>query len=155
LPDEVELIDSSFHVDFSFMHSGELRNIVERDYAELQQIKRVGGLKSQYILYGGLIEAILLDALQRPTINLTTSKKAPRSKGVIRPVDEWGLGDLIDVSRELDLITAEVEQFSHGVRNYRNLVHPSKELKSARKIAKEEAAIAEKVLEIVIRELKH
>jgi len=53
----------------------------------------------------------------------------------------------------LNVIETDVEQFSHGVQNYLNLIHPSKELMTGRKIAKEEAAIAEKVLEIVIREL--
>jgi hypothetical protein len=140
-------------IDFGFMKDDALREIVGRDYSEFQRIKRVDAFKSQFVLCGGLIETILLDRVRQ--VDLTKSRKAPRVKGIIRPVDEWGLGELIDVAHEVGLITADVERFSHGVRNYRNLIHPSKELQSGTKMAKEEATIAEKVLEIVIRELKH
>lgn len=138
---------------FSFMHSSELENIVRRDYAELQRVKSAGGIKSQYMLCGGLIEALLLDALQDREPDFEQCRKAPKSKGGVRPLAEWGLGELIDVARELNVIDTDAEQFSHGVRNYRNLIHPSKELRSGQKVAEEEAHIAEKVLHIVIREL--
>ncbi|PYU22855.1 MAG: hypothetical protein DMG32_17240 [Acidobacteria bacterium] len=104
---------------------------------------------------GSLIEGLLLDALQRDEPKARAANKTPKLKGgvKIKPLADWNLGELIDVAVELNIIETHAEQFSHGVRNYRNLIHPGKEIQSAQKVATEEADIAEKVLEIVIREL--
>ena len=98
---------------------------------------------------GSLIEGLLLDALQRDEPKARAANKTPKLKGgvKIKPLADWNLGELIDVAVELNIIETHAEQFSHGVRNYRNLIQ------SAQKVATEEADIAEKVLEIVIREL--
>lgn len=39
-------------------------------------------------------------------------------------MESWSLEVLIDVSRELDLISDEVKQICEAIRDYRNLVHP-------------------------------
>lgn len=140
---------------FGFMQHAKLKKIVERDYSELKRVKTVGATKSRYTLCGGLIEALLLDALLRNESKANSAKRSPKLKGgsQVKPLAEWNLGELIDVAVELQVIETDAEQFSHGVRNYRNLIHPGKEMQSNQKVAVEEADIAEKVLEIVIREL--
>jgi hypothetical protein len=141
--------------DVQFMRNAKLHKIVERDYAELQGVRSTGGVKSRYVLCGGLIEALLLDALLGEEPRAKAAKKSPKVKGggKVEPLLDWNLGELIDVALELRVIETDVEKFSHAVRNYRNLIHPGKEIQSQQKVAEEEAAIAEKVLEIVIREL--
>lgn len=136
-------------IDFAFVSDSKLRGIVERDYSELQNLKSVSATKSRLIISGGLIEALLLDALRREEANARAAKKAED-----RPLDEWKLSTLIDVSVELQLISAGAQSFGHSVREFRNLVHPGREIKSSSKVALEEAEIAEKVLEIVIRDLR-
>src|SRR2546427_3036942 len=49
--------------DFSFVADQGLRQIIQRDYLELSRVKTVSGTKSRLILAGGLIEGLLLDAL--------------------------------------------------------------------------------------------
>jgi len=137
-----------------FMHNARLRGVVERDRSELQRVKRAQAVKSRYVLCGGLIEALLLDALLHYETRAKTANKAPKGHGSARALHDWRLGDLIDVAVELNIIQTDAEQYSHGVRNYRNLVHPGKEIRSQQKVAPEEADIAEKVLDIVIRELR-
>jgi hypothetical protein len=141
---------------FQFMGRADLRKIVERDYAELQRVKAVSAPKSRYVLCGGLIEALLLDALSADEPKAKAASKAPKLKGgsQAKPLPDWNLGELIDVASELRIIETDTEQFSHGVRNYRNLIHPGKETQSKQRVAGEEADIGEKVLEIVIRELR-
>lgn len=135
--------------DFSFVADKRIRKIVERDDRELGNLRDSPALKSRMILAGGLIEALLLDALQT---NETAALRAKRAEK--KPLLEWGLSSLIDVAVELRIITSAVEKLGDGVREFRNLVHPGRELVSGYEIEEEEAKIAESVLEIVIRELR-
>ncbi len=141
--------------NFGFMQHAKLKNIAERDYSELQRVKTVGAAKSRYVLCGGLIEALLLDSLLRDEKKANSASRSPKLKGglQVKPLVEWNLGELIDVAVELQIIETDAQQFSHGVRNYRNLIHPGKEMQSNQKVATEEADISERVLDIVIREL--
>jgi hypothetical protein len=141
--------------DFRFMGNANLKKIVERDYAELRGVRTIAAAKSRYVLCGGLIEGLLLDVLLQNETGAKSSSKAPKSKGgsQAKALEEWNLGELIDVAVELKIIETDAQQFSHGVRNYRNLIHPGKEMRSNQKVAREEAEISEKVLEIIIREL--
>lgn len=143
--------------DFRFMKNSTLKGIVERDYAELQKVSTVGAAKSRYVLCGGLIEGLLLDALLQNETKAKSANRSAKLKGGLqaKPLEEWNLGELIDVAVELKIIDTDAQQFSHGVRNYRNLIHPGKEMRSNQKVAREEADISAKVLEIIIRELGH
>ncbi len=149
IPRESEPVNSLQADDFSFVVDKKLREIVERDYAELQRIKVLFPTKSRMILAGGLVEAVLLDELLRDAQKARECKKAEN-----KPLDEWSLATLIDVAHELGLITTGSQRFGHVVREYRNLVHPGKERRSDYFVGREEANIAEEVLAIVIRDLR-
>jgi hypothetical protein len=138
--------------DFSIVHLPKLRAVIERDYAELSRIR--DGVKSRMILAGGLIEALLLDALKEVEPLALAASTAPKDRTkTVRPLDEWALGSMLDVAVELKIIDVAAQKFGHGVRDYRNLVHPGLEIRSAQKVAVAEADIAEKVLGLIIRDL--
>jgi len=139
-------------VDFSFVKSDPLRRIAERDYSELHKVRSVQAVKSRLVLAGGLIEALLLDALQSDEPGARNSSKAAKCKG--KDLDEWPLSTLIDVAVELGLIGQTTRKFSDAVRDLRNLVHPGKEIRENFSFGQEEANIADHVLEVVIRDLK-
>jgi hypothetical protein len=44
-------------------------------------------------------------------------------------VSTWRFVDLINVAVETEIVSKGAEKLSHSVREYRNLVHPQKELK--------------------------
>jgi hypothetical protein len=142
--------------DFRFVRNPDLRKIIERDHAELLEVNAINAIKSQYVLCGGLIEALLLDALQGVQAKATEAAKAPkrRDSGRSKPLNEWNLAELIDVAMELRIIGTGTERFGQGVRNYRNLIHPGREIQSEQQVALQEATISVNVLEIVIRELR-
>jgi len=146
----------SRNLDLGFIRRGDLKKIAERDYAELQRVKAVAAAKSRCVLCGGLIEALLLDALSADEEKAKAASRSPKLKGgsQSKPLPDWNLAQLIDVALELRIVGTDAEQFSHGVRNYRNLIHPGKELRSEQRVADEESDIAEKVLEIIARELR-
>ena len=135
--------------EFLFVEDTDLRRILERDYREIQRVNRVEGWKSMIILAGGAIEAILTDLLLANETTARSATAAP-SEADIR---EWRFFDLIKVAVEVDLINIGCEKFSHSIRQYRNLVHPGKEIREHLKVEKEEATIALEVLNLVHREL--
>lgn len=134
--------------DFTFISEPEIRRIVERDYLEIQKAFVAGCWKAVIILAGGTIEAILLDVVKM-TPSATANPKAPKGKAP----EAWDLSSLIDVSLEVSRITPGLEKLSHSIRDYRNLVHPGKELRGRLTPSREEAAIALEVLHLVHRDL--
>ena len=134
---------------FEFIHNSVIRAILERDYKELVKIRGTA-LKARFILAGGIIEGLLLDALLQDipkAMNTSTGRRSGRS------LEEWGLSALLDAAVELKLISSSAQSFGHAVREYRNLVHPGLEYRSGLTLALEEIEIAERVLDIVIRDL--
>jgi hypothetical protein len=131
--------------DFSFVKNTKLREIIERDYTELENIRM--GVKSRIILAGGLIEGLLADALLCDQVR--AQKARPASK-----IGEWNLSTLIDVALELGFISQGPCQHGHAVRDFRNLVHPGKEMRGDYVVGQHEAHAAELTLRMVIRDLQ-
>lgn len=127
-----------------------LRDLIERDYAEIQRAFISECWKSTIILSGGAIEALLLDLLQKNAANALSATKAPKGKSNL---ETWVLSELINVAVELQLVPVGVEKLSHSLREYRNLVHPGKEIRDKLIFDREEAKIAIEVLHILHREL--
>ncbi len=136
--------------EFTFVKDFTLRQILERDYLEIQRAYISKCWKSVIILCGSAIEAILTDLLIQNNHLIKTATKTPAKKP---DISTWDLADLINVAVELNLVSAGVEKLSHSVRDYRNLVHPGNEIRNKLKFDAEEAKIAVEVLNIVYRDL--
>jgi hypothetical protein len=134
---------------FVFVRDAKIRTFVERDIADLQEARLWGSLRLRFVLAGGLIEGLLLDALMsHPHVRQTTVAK--REKG---DLEYWALGSLLEAAAELGLLSVTAVKLGTPVREMRNFVHPGVEWRSNLLIEKEEVEIAEKVLDIVIRDL--
>jgi hypothetical protein len=134
---------------FLFVNDDNLRKILERDFLEIQRAFIANCWKSVIILCGGAIEAILTDLLIANKSQAISSHKAPNKPDITR----WDLSDLINVSVDLKLVSLGVEKLSHSLREYRNLVHHSNEIRKKLAFDAEEAKIALEVLNIVYRDL--
>ena len=132
---------------FDFLANPELAALIQRDYMELREIHQAQCWKAAIILAGGIIEAILMAAIQQD--NGTSSAK----EGSHSAVDKWPLSKLIKVSVERGLVSSAIEKLSHAVREYRNIVHPGNEIRKSLKFGPEEANIALEVIHILHREL--
>lgn len=150
---EVQLADEPSPVVesrlFSFVRESKLREIVERDYVELQRAFVSQCWKSVIILSGGAIEAILTDLLLDRESDAKTAPSAPKKTHITK----WDLAELILVAVELSMINPGVSKLSHSVREFRNLVHPGYELRSKLVFGPEEARIAIEVLNMLHRDL--
>jgi hypothetical protein len=135
-------------LDFGFVKDAELRRVLTRDGLELQLVLRAGHWKSAIVLAGGAIEAILIDLLQGEPGALTAAK-APKKKS---DITRWTLNDMIEVALELNAVNSSVANLSHAVREYRDLVHPGREVREKLAFGPEEARIGLEVLKILIRD---
>jgi len=140
--------------DFKFITDQELRKIISRDYIELRQvIFPSGAWKSSVILAGSILEAILLDQLS----SSNNAPKALASSFAPKKKDKgsWGLATLINVSVDIGIITGDRgNSVDQVIRDYRNFVHPSKELRSKHPCNEAEAMMAVGALEGVCKILE-
>lgn len=83
------------------------------------------------VMMGALLEALLLARINRLADKspVFTSKCAPKDKtGKTRPLQEWTLNSYIDVAHDLGWIGKASRDIGVVLRDYRNFIHPEKEL---------------------------
>jgi len=112
--------------DFQKIVDPELAGLLTLRWEEAQKNICSGSYLSALIMMGSLLEGVLLAKIEKidsETFNVV--KHAPKKKdGKVKPLQEWSLHDLIEVSHELGLLGGSVKRFSHTLREYRNMVHP-------------------------------
>jgi hypothetical protein len=83
------------------------------------------------VMMGGLLEALLLARINREPVKraIFTAKAAPKDhRKKTRPLSEWMLKDFIEVVHELGWISVSAKDVGAVLRDYRNYVHPQKQL---------------------------
>lgn len=104
--------------------------IVERRLIEARTALGAGAHLSVVFLCGSLLEAALIGAYWKDPKKFNQSPSAPKRKGKVPPIADWKLVELINVAENCGVISPDVKQFSHGMRDFRNYIHPAKELDS-------------------------
>ena len=127
---------------FSFIKDDDLRRIIERDYKELVLVLFPGGAwKSTVIMAGSILEAILFDVLASDAATKAkalASTVAPKS-----PMEDWRLEYLIKVAADIGVLPARrALTFDQVLRDFRNFVHPKKEIRSGHPCQEGEAQLA-------------
>lgn len=128
------------NLDLSLVANVELRGILERDVAELN-VARSQGLdktaKTCMVLCGSIAEALLLEKLsQNLAAAVTVASSLPPNQRPRSPnnPEEWDLNVMINVALGLTppLLPDDATTGAHQLRNWRNLIHPGRELREAR-----------------------
>jgi hypothetical protein len=104
-----------------------------------------GAWKSVVVLAGSILEAILFDRLADPKWNAAAfaSTVVPKYKGNKKAMDDWKLETLIDIAVDIKLLPKDPATTIHQVlRDYRNFVHPKKEIRAAHACGEAEAMMA-------------
>lgn len=127
-------------VDFSFVDDARIRNIVERDYAELKRLDPQTHSKSVLILAGGIIEGLLIDALI--TGEVWEEKKA----------FETFLKEMIYPAKNAGII--KHDNITEVLRVFRNLVHPAREIRDDLVFTADHAKHARTSVDVVISEVR-
>lgn len=109
------------------------------------------------VMMGGLLEAMLLARIHREANKtpIFAAKGAPvdPKTGKKRPLNDWTLQAYIDVAHELKWITVSAMSVSIVLRDYRNYVHPHKELSHDVELKADDAVLLWEVSKTISRQV--
>lgn len=105
--------------------------IIKSRLAEAHKALSADAYLSVVILCGSILEAVLLGKAQQEPAQFNSSKAAPKTpEGKVKKFQDWTLKDFIDVASALGILKPDVKKFSHGLRDFRNYIHPYQQLTS-------------------------
>lgn len=103
--------------------------IVKARLEEARLAMGAGAHLSVIFLCGSVLEAVLLGAAQKDPAKFNRAAASPKDAGgSVRRFHEWSLAQLIDVACEVGLLKPDVKKFSHGLRDFRNYIHPYEQM---------------------------
>jgi hypothetical protein len=109
-----------------------MRKILENRWFECSRCLGADAPLASVVMMGGLLEALLLARINKEAdkSKLFTAKTAPKdtSTGKTLQLKEWTLRHYIDVAHEVGWITKSAKDIGEVLRDYRNYIHPFKEL---------------------------
>ncbi|HEX7362480.1 MAG TPA: hypothetical protein VF283_18460, partial [Bryobacteraceae bacterium] len=105
--------------------------IIESRLAEARIALGAKAHLSVIFLCGSVLEAVLLGAAQKEPARFNKATASPKdASGGVKRFHEWSLAQFIDVACEVDLLKPDVKKFSHGLRDFRNYIHPYEQMQS-------------------------
>lgn len=129
-----------------------------RRWKECELCIEAGAPLAATVMMGGLLEALLLARVNaEPNQSVVfKAKKAPKDRaGKTLLLKEWMLGSYLDVAHELKWITQSAKDVGVVLRDYRNYIHPYKELSHGVTLSKDDAimlwAICRAISEQLVR----
>jgi len=108
-----------------------MQNILNRRWNEAWSCVNAKAYLAATVMMGAILEALLLARINRLADKspVFTSKCAPKDKaGKTRPLQEWTLNAYIDVAHDMGWISKPSRDVGVVLRDYRNYIHPEKEL---------------------------
>lgn len=136
---------------FSSIQDADIRDILLRDLKECVIAIATGQNKNATIMAGSIIEALLYAKLTDKCI--TSYIISTRSGTTNKALKDMALADLLFVAEQEKLIKPNSIHLSHYVRDYRNFIHPAKEIRSTDNISQENVLIMWSILKRLINEL--
>lgn len=131
-------------MNFDFISDKNFRELLIRDYQELKNCIENKSIKSVLVLSGSIIEAVLTEYFLQFPPNATTENQILNST----------LTNLIDWAANEGVISEKVKNLAGVVKDYRNLIHPGREIRKGEKFDYDTAKISESVLNIVVDSVK-
>jgi hypothetical protein len=109
-----------------------MKAILEKRWKECGRCIDAGAPLAATVMMGGLLEGLLLARVNKEPnkASIFTASTAPkdRATGKTLPLSEWTLRHYIDVAHELKWISHSAKDVGEVLRDYRNYIHPHKEL---------------------------
>ena len=132
----------------------DMRDILFRDLRECAIAIVAAQDKMATIMCGSIIEAILMHKIsERGLVHYDISDISKKSGVNKTPISNMGLNELLFVSDKEKLLDTNSYHLGHYIRNYRNVVHPAKEIRMKEEITHENVLTMWAVLLRIIAEL--
>jgi hypothetical protein len=112
-----------------------------------------GEWKASTVMSGSAAEALLLWSIQqKPTAAIQSAVKAisKKPKGAI---EDWGLGNYIDIAEHLKIIEAGTATQARLAKDFRNLIHPGRQQRTGQVCNKAAALSALAAVEHIVEDL--
>ena len=105
--------------------------IIEKRVEEARRTLKAGAYLSVVVLCGSILEGVLLGNAQKEPALFNRSGVSPKGPdGKVRRFQDWILAQFIDVASDVGILKPDVQKFSHGLRDFRNYIHPYEQLVS-------------------------
>jgi hypothetical protein len=112
---------------------------------------------SATVMMGGLLEGLLLARVEREKDKkpIFTAKATPLDPKTSAPrrLNEWVLNDYIQVLAELKWITLGASAVGDVLRDYRNYIHPHKQLTQKMHLAPQDAVLFWEISKMITRQV--
>jgi hypothetical protein len=119
-------------LSFAAVPDALMRQVLARRWQECVTCLSAGAPLAATVMMGGLLESLFLARVNRESDKqpIFTAKSSPKDPKTQQPLSlrDWTLKDYIAVAHELRWIPQSVKDVSEVVRDYRNYIHPQKEL---------------------------
>lgn len=137
---------------------GDLRmqKILAERWRECEVCVRQGAPLAAVVMIGGLLEGLLLARINQlqDKSSVYKAEQAPRDKSQrTKPINEWTLVNYIGVAHELGWITGTAKTLGEAIRDYRNLIHPQRELSSNLSMLGNDAQIIWQVAKVMMAQI--
>ena len=127
--------------EFDFMNSDDFRRVLEADRKEMKICFESRSWKAVHVLAGSIVEAILADYLIAE--KYLTSEKANRVS----------LDDIIKILTDHNAISSTLADLCSAIKNYRNLVHPGRSIRTQDSVDEHSARVATSLVEMILKEV--
>jgi hypothetical protein len=107
-------------------------------------------------MLGGLLEAVLIARINKLSDKAPVfkAKAAPTDKaGSVLKLQEWTLNHYIDVAHEMKWISDTYKDVGAILRDYRNYIHPYKELRHKKTLTPDDAHVLWEIGKTILRQV--
>ena len=105
--------------------------IIEGRLEEARKALEAGAYLSVVVLCGSILEGVLLGKAKMEPALFNRSPVSPKKgDGKVKQFPEWTLAQFIDVASNVGILKPDVQKFSHGLRDFRNYIHPYAQMSS-------------------------
>ena len=116
----------------------DLREIIQRDLLECAIAVVASQDKLATIMCGSIVEALLMQRIvERGFSKYDISAISKSKKASSYPVPEMGLNELLYVADKENILNKNSYHLGHYIRDYRNIVHPAKEIRMKENVSHE------------------
>jgi hypothetical protein len=155
-PDEVL---SPGTVELAFVDDADLREVLRQDVSSVNRALANAEWKAATVLGGSVVEALLLWALRRADASaVAEALRALQAENVVRKERDatfkwWGLHEFTEVAARMAIVSEETAMQARLTKDFRNLIHPERELRLGQKTSRRTALTAVAVMEAVVEDL--
>jgi hypothetical protein len=144
--------------DFSPLAGNQdMRDVLTRRWHECNKCVKAEAHLAAIVMMGGLLEALFVARANKlpkkdPLINAASAPK-DKQTGKTLNYQDWMLDSYIKVGHELGWITDSAKQVADVLKEYRNYIHPAKELRHRVQLARNDSTMFWQVTKALVRQL--